>query len=563
MTSAVLADPATRQAAGPQGRLARWAVPLVPAAAALALALTYIGRPAFWLDESATISATGRPVGEMLRLFQHLDLVHAFYYLAMKVWIAVFGNGETALRLPSALATAAAAAGIAVIGRRCAGRAAGLLAGLAYAGSIPVATYAHEARSYAMVAAVAVLATYLLIRGVHPREPHPWRWFAGYGAAILVLGLLHLDSVLLLAAHGATLLIARAKAPRTWLRWTVCGGLGGALLVPLALAAQTQSVQVAWLPRPSWPLVWQLVKFLTGGRDLVWPTLAAALIGACVGVKRRGAEGAGGSEEDASTDGCSISLTVLALPWLIVPSALLLLASLVADPMFIFRYVLFSVPALTLLMGAGLARIAALGRPWLGGLLLAAAVAVLAVPAVQPQTALRRHDSKLDDMRTPAQVVRREAHKGDAIIYINGVARWDAAAYPDAFGRLRDIGMAEDPVHAGNFEGRDKLPWQLRGPLIHSERVWLLTRARAVNVNPGPLVFKRMKMIDATGPWRIAGNWRFKGGALTLYVRTGPYRSPSARGTAGKPQRAVPKPRSTTAPKRAVPKPRRTAPAKP
>ncbi|QKG24735.1 glycosyltransferase family 39 protein [Actinomadura verrucosospora] len=562
MTSAVLADPATRQAAGQEGRLARWAVPLVPAAAALALALTYIGRPAFWLDESATVSATRRPVGEMLRLFHHLDLVHAFYYLGMKVWVEAFGTGETALRLPSALATAAAAAGVAVLGRRCAGPVAGLLAGLVYAGSIPVASFAHEARSYAMVAAVAVLATYLLIRGVHPAERHPWRWFAGYGAAILVLGLLHLDGALLVPAHGATLLIARAKARRTWLRWTVCGGLGGALLVPLALAAQTQSEQVAWLPRPSWPLVWQLVKFMAGCPDLVWPTLVAALIGAWAGARRRGAEPAEGSSEgEERADGCSIPLTVLTLPWLVVPPALLLVASVVGDPMFMFRYVLFSVPALSLLMGAGLARIAAVGRPWLGGLLLAAAVAVLAVPSVQPQTDLRRHDSKLDDMRTPAQILRRGAHKGDAIIYINGVARWDAAAYPDDFGRLHDIGLAEDPVRAGNFTGLDKLPWQLRGPLVHSDRVWLM-RTRASTANPGPMVVKRLKMIEATGPWRIAGNWRFKGGRLTLYVRTGPYRSPSAHGTAGKPQRAIPKPRTTT-PQRAVPKPRRTAPAKP
>ncbi|MFB4301438.1 glycosyltransferase family 39 protein [Actinomadura sp. NTSP31] len=559
MTSLALDSPARDEAARPERRLARWAVPLVPAAAALALSLVYIGRPSFWLDEAATLSATSRPVGQMLRLFHNLDLVHAFYYLAMKVWVAVFGAGETSLRLPSALATAVAAGGVALIGRRCSGPMAGLLAGLVYAGSVPVASFAHEARSYAMVTAVAVLATYLLVRGVHPRERHPWRWFAGYGLAILLLGLLHLDGVLLLPAHGATLLLARSKARRSWLRWTVCGGLAGVLLLPLALVAHTQAEQVAWLPRPSWTLVWQLVKFMVGGRDLLWPTLVPVLAGAFVGLRTRGADAAEGPDgaegRDGArrgTDGSGVPLTVLTLPWLVVPSVLLLLASLVADPMFMFRYVLFSVPALSLLMGAGLAALAAIGRPWVGGALLAAAVAVLTVPSVQPQTALRRHDAKLDDVRTAAEVVRRHAHQGDPIVYLNGVVRWDAGAYPDAFGRLRDIGMAEDPVRAGNFSGIDKAPWQLRGPLVQSDRVWLM-HTRASTTHPGPLVVRRLKMIEATGPWRIAGNWRFKGGRLVLYVRTGPYRAPSKAHPKGSP----------ATPQRALPKPRRTTPAKP
>ncbi|MCP9980017.1 glycosyltransferase family 39 protein [Actinomadura madurae] len=108
-------------------------MPLVPAAVTLAVALAGIGTPSLWLDEAATISMTTRSYGDMLRVFPHLDLVHALYYLVMKPWVAVFGTGETAMRLPSALAMAAAAAGVAVLGRRCAGPAAGLAAGLVWA----------------------------------------------------------------------------------------------------------------------------------------------------------------------------------------------------------------------------------------------------------------------------------------------------------------------------------------------------------------------------------------------------------------------------------------------
>ncbi|MCQ0008451.1 hypothetical protein [Actinomadura madurae] len=122
-TAATMAAPMVGTASRPRTgagrrarRLAGPGMPLVPAAVTLAVALAGIGTPSLWLDEAATISMTTRSYGDMLRVFPHLDLVHALYYLVMKPWVAVFGTGETAMRLPSALAMAAAAAGVAVLG---------------------------------------------------------------------------------------------------------------------------------------------------------------------------------------------------------------------------------------------------------------------------------------------------------------------------------------------------------------------------------------------------------------------------------------------------------------
>ncbi|WP_433142337.1 glycosyltransferase family 39 protein [Actinomadura nitritigenes] len=543
MTRLALDSPARDEAPQRARWLAGPAAPLAAAVAALAVTVAGIGGPAFWLDEAATVSVTGRPTGQMLRVFHHLDLVHALYYLIMRPWVMVFGDGEVALRLPSALATAAAAAGIVLIGRRCAGPLAGLFAGLVYAGSVAASKYAIEARSYAMVTAVAVLATYLLVRGVGPGGRHPWRWLAGYGVAIAFLGLLNLDALLLLPAHGVTLLATRDRAPRTWLRWPVCSGLAGAALIPFVLAAQSQSDQVNWLPRPSSTTVWRFLKFMTGNHWLVAPVLALAVAGAIAGVRARG--------RDSGT-----SLTAVAVPWLLLPPAVLIAVSLVADPMFIDRYVLFCLPALSLLTGAGLALLTGVGRPPAGALLAAAVAVAMVAVTVPTQLDVRRQDAKLDDLRTPADVVRREAHRGDAILYLGAVVRWDAAAYPEAFGRLDDIGMAEDPVRAGNILGRDKFPNELRGPLSRAQRLWVMG-SRSLGKRPGPLVGRRRLMIRATGPWRIARVWTYKGGKLTLYVRTGPYESPSKpHGPAAKPHRTAPKTRTTSPKTRtATPKP--------
>jgi mannosyltransferase len=401
-----------------------------------------------------------------------------------------------------------AAAGIAVIGRRCLSPAAGLLAGLMYGCAVPVTRYAQEARSYAMVTAVAVLGTYLLVRGMRDDGRHPWRWFAGYGLAIVVLGLLNLNAVFLVPAHAVTLLTVSSKAAGTWIRWAVAAGLAAAALVPFALAAHGQEFQVEWLPEPSGKMVWTLVRFMAGGPGMVVPVLLLALVGAFTGFVTHETR----------------PLTAVALPWLVVPPTLMLVASLLDEPLFMYRYAVFCLPALALLTGAGLARLASLGRPALGGIALAAAVAVVAVPSLPRHDAIRRQDSRPDDLRTPAEVLRSKAQDGDVLVHLAGVVRWGASAYPDAYRRPQDVGLRKTPVHAANLKGRDKYPRQLRRPLQAASRVWVMS-SRSLGRPLAPPVKRRMEIIREMGPWRVAGTWKYRGGKLTLYVRTQPYRT--------------------------------------
>ncbi|MEV0664773.1 glycosyltransferase family 39 protein [Actinomadura luteofluorescens] len=492
--------------------LAGPAAPVGCAALTLAVALVGIGGPSLWLDEAATISMTTRSYGDMLRVFPHLDLVHALYYMIMKPWVAAFGTGALALRLPGALAMAAAAAGVAVIGRRCLGPAAGLAAGLAWAAGPQTSRWAQEARSYAMTAAVAVLATYLLVRALDRDERRRWPWFAGYAPAVAVLGFLHLDGALLLAAHGATVLLTRPKAG-VWLRWLASAAVAAAPLVVLALAAQDQKRQVKWLPRPSWDVAWTQLQFLTGDRALVAPVVTLALLGVVASMLGR-----------ASRPHPTASLPAVALPWALVPTVLLLLVSNVTDPVFYYRYTTYCLPAVALLVGAGVAGLLTVARhPAARAILVCAAVAALAVPSLPAHDHIRRQDSRPDDMRAAADVVRAHARPGDAIVYLAGSARWSAATYPGTFGRLRDAGMSTDPVTAANLKGRDLLPRELPPRLARADRVWVMDH-RSLDPH-GPVIERRERAVQSAGPWRKAGTWTYRGGWLALFERTGPYRS--------------------------------------
>ncbi|WP_067475478.1 glycosyltransferase family 39 protein [Actinomadura hibisca] len=489
----------------------RAAVPLAAALAALAVGVVGVGGPSFWLDEAATVSVTGRPTADMLRVFERLDLVHALYYLVMRPWVVLFGTGEAALRLPGVLATAGAAAGVAVIGRRLAGTLAGLAAGLVFAGSVTATLHAQEARPYAMVAAAAVLATYLLVRALDAEGSRRRWWWAGYGASIVVVSLFNLDAVLLVPAHGCALLLSRSRPAGALWRWLVAAGSAGVLLVPFAVAAFDQKVQVDWLPAPSPRTVWKTVEFLAGGPWPVYAVLALAVLGAVAGRAARGA----------------VSLTAVAVPWLVLPPVVLLVVSAVSDPMFMFRYVYFCVPAMALLAGAGVARLAELARPLHRAAVPVAAGAALVLLAglsVPGHVAARRQDGKPDDLRAAAQVIRERARDGDAIVYLAGVVRWASAAYPDAFGRLRDVSLRVDPVAASNIKGRDRPPYQLVPLLARTDRVWVMA-SRSIQDPGDTMVARRQAMVMAAGPWRAAGTWHYRGGQMTLYVRTGYYRN--------------------------------------
>jgi len=94
------------------------------------------------------------------------------------------GSGEFVVRLPSAIAVAVAAGAVAAIGRRLISPWAGLAAGLLFAVLPAVSRYAQEARSYAVVTALATIASYLLLRTLQAAPGERRRWIVGYGVSL-------------------------------------------------------------------------------------------------------------------------------------------------------------------------------------------------------------------------------------------------------------------------------------------------------------------------------------------------------------------------------------------
>jgi len=228
---------------------ARWLPPVL----ALVLSLWGITTPSYWRDEAATIAAIQRPFGDLITMLGNVDAVHGAYYMLMWPLLHLFGAGEFVLRLPSAIAVAVTAAAVAAIGRRLISPWAGLAAGLVFA-MLPVATrYGQEARSYAMVVAMAAIASYLLLRVLGAEPVRRRRWLVAYGASVAALGILNIFGLLLVGAHLVTVVLEywRRKADPDYRRlavgWLVAAAAGIVVASPLLVLGWMQKGQIAWL----------------------------------------------------------------------------------------------------------------------------------------------------------------------------------------------------------------------------------------------------------------------------------------------------------------------------
>ncbi|TJZ52215.1 hypothetical protein FCH28_19905 [Streptomyces piniterrae] len=415
---------------------------------------------AVWRDEAVTLDMAHRALADLWPTLMHVDVVHGLYYALMHCWFVVYDASPCGvlgdvigLRLPSVAAMTAAAAGIALLGQRLAGRRAGLFAGVTFALIPVVQQYAQEGRSYAMVCALVVWSTYLLV--VAAARPRRKLW-AGYTALMLSACLLHEFAALALPAHGAAVILARLPRPvrRSWALASV-GVLAG--LAPLAVFSTRQSAQIGWL---MWPDPIQLLTFavlaVLGVVCARVPVLPHAL-----------------SAGEAPPSG-PIGLRALGVPLLLLPTLLLFLLSY-AEPAYVDRYVLYYVAGFALLAGAALGRLL---RPvgergqTRGRRLRRTAALVLVVAALLPVNVhLRSPDSRVDDATAVAQAVGEVAEAGDGLLFMPSRRRIWMAAHPQEFRGLADLALARSPLESHSLYGTERSGDAIRDRMLTARRI--------------------------------------------------------------------------------------------
>jgi mannosyltransferase len=301
-----------------------------------------IGTPSLWYDEAVTWQATTMSFTRLLRSLSEEDAVLGAYYVIENAWVRVAGDSAAALRLPSAMAMAGAAALTSLLADRWRGPGLGLTAGLLFVAIPSVTRYGQEARPYALVVFAAVLSTLLLLVAID-RRTRAWR--VAYAASVAVLGILHVTAMLVLAAHA--LVAVRRHAIRPIVPYLAVA------LVPVAAMAiigWSQRMQIEWIEPATPERLFGQLGILVGGIVALACIVGVLLASARLREAREPLEAA-------------------ALPYM-----LLFMVGLIT-PMFVARYALYVLP----FIAVGVA--AAVGpRNHVRGLLLAGAFVILTMP---------------------------------------------------------------------------------------------------------------------------------------------------------------------------------------
>ncbi len=513
-----------------QGAAARYGPPALAALVMAGLGIWGLARDSsMGNDEVATRWAALLSLHQLAHLLRHVDAVHGLYYLLMHGWMVV-GTSPAVMRIPSVISMVVAVVLTVIIGRRLTGSGwAGLFAGLIVALTPAISYYAQTARSYALVFACVLGSTLALLHALAAeagaaaengeqaggtRFP-AGRWLA-YAVLLVAGGYLNELSLLVVAAHAVTVLLAR-YGRRVLLHWAATAAVSVIVVLPLAALSAGQDAAVAWIPRPG---LWSLRILF---HDYFGATTAVAVLLFCCAVAavlpplergRRTAAPAWWSQG-------GVSLPSVAAPLLVVPGALLILESLVARPLYVDRYVLYGEAGAALLAGAGALRIGrwlatATGRRmllWVPGVIICVAALVL---QLAPQHRVRTPQSRLFDFGGPSRYLAAHAQPGDGVLFFSNFFRKARLGYPADYRNVSDFSLARSPAAAGNFQGRDKPVAAVENLMLGRQRIWVVGRSPYAHLTAGPV---RAEDTLLRSHFSLSAARHFKGISVTLWVR--------------------------------------------
>lgn len=224
------------------------AAAILLAAFFLATSLYIAGRRLFWMDEIFTVVFARLPnVADIWKaLHTGADTQPLPFYLLVRASEAIFGRGELAARVPSAIALTVGLLFTFACVRRFAGGAYAVLALLVLACSF-VPYYGHEARPYGLLFMFSAILLWVWLSGEGRERRTAWI----FGVVACASAMIHIYTAFTLVPFGAYEFLRGRWFSRRLIAGAIGTALGVAMSAPeLAIGRQLTSLPT-WASQPS------------------------------------------------------------------------------------------------------------------------------------------------------------------------------------------------------------------------------------------------------------------------------------------------------------------------
>src|ERR1035438_3055279 len=515
------AHPIARASSQPDsvGR-AHWLTLLLLLAAGTVLRFLFLIRKPFWFDECFSVEVARVSGSNFLHLLWWREANMSLYYVLLRIWLQ-FGHSEFFIRSLSVLIAAATIPAIYWLGRLLYDRRVALIAAALFAFNAYSVRYAQEARSYALFLLLATLSSGFLIAFVREPARHNHR---GYVLVSILAVYAHFYALLLLGVHWLAL------------RWMGRGGhapdqsntpplahlrhawiaIGLAVLPLLVFVAKTGAGPIKWIQRPGLRDVIEFYELLAGGANWVLAVIyAVACLAAVMPLKK---------QVLARAQDWETWRTQFLLIWLFFPVVLTVLLSF-ARPVFLGRYMLFCLPALLILVAAGLARL----RKWW---LLGAALTGILLLSAQGIFFVYSHDfdNERDASGTATRFILDHTEPGDAVVFhiadtrisyefFRSLRVGQNTASPGFTAQLGPEILF--PQHGAGLDYRDFTGKPTADLLRAAEgshpRVWIMLMNNGPVGNPDPTTTMLTKLLSESFPKML--RWQFTKVEVRVYSK--------------------------------------------
>jgi 4-amino-4-deoxy-L-arabinose transferase-like glycosyltransferase len=315
------------------------------------------------------------------------------FFLMMRGWLHL-GQSEVWVRLPAAIFGIASIPLIYLVARKLVGVGPALASAAILAFSPTHVYYSQEARSYTVTILLVLVSSWFFVQAVEQNREADWALWTVFGVLAVYS---HYFASLVLVAQACSLFFHKKPAP--WGRLVVHGLAILAFAAPgltYVLRVPPQAMTFPWMPKPTPKQLLHIALFL-GGSGEKFLVAAILWIAGTVAIRR---------ERHAESGPGSYWRGMLVIAWAAVPILLTALASL-RHPIFVQRYMIFSLPATIMLAGRGMSGLAKrhIGF-WLVVLLCGSSIPTLFLGYRKPR----------EDWRSATNVILAAAQPGDAVV---------------------------------------------------------------------------------------------------------------------------------------------------